>query len=272
MRPPIAALLLLICPLPLAAQLAVSAEAAVQVVFSGEPAALVVLVGNGGRETLKGGVSTRIFQLSSATRIPLGEKQPWKELEVLAGQTVRENLELTFPVLAEPALYRVEFASAAGDPLGAVPVRACPRNALQILARWSGTRPVAVRDAGGKLDDLLKKNGVTTSDLTGEAATAEFRGPLAILRSADGTAAEKERLRGIADALARRGVAVLWLQPAPGGIERETRTVGKGGPVCELALRDFDRLENSASAQMRLLESARFLLFPSHEPPAKSDP
>ena len=272
MRSVVAALLLIASHLPLAAQLTVSPEPEMPVVFSGEPAAIAVLLGNGGREAVKGVVSTRIFQLSSATKIPLGERQPWKELEVLAGQTVREKLELTFPALAEPAFYRIEFATAAGDPLGAVPVRACPRNALQTLARWSGTQPVGLRDTGGTLDDLLKKNGVPTSDLSGEAAAAEFRGPFAILRSADGTAAEKERLRGISDALARRGVAVLWLQPAPGGIERETRTVGKSGPVCELALRDFDRLENSAAAQMRLLESARFLLFPTHEPPAKSDP
>ena len=271
MRTLIAVLFFVVCPMSLVAQLTVRAEAEMPVVFSGEPAAIAVLLGNGGREAVKGVVSTRIFQLSSATKTPLGEKQPWKELEVLAGQTVRETLELTFPVLAEPALYRIEMASAAGDPLGAVPVRACPRNALQTLARWSGGRPLGVLDAGGKLDDLLKKNGVGTADLTGESA-ADFRGPLAILRSADGTAAERERLRGHADTLVKRGAAVLWLQPAPGGVERETRTVGKGGTVCELALREFDRLDGSASAQMRLLESAHFLLFPSHEPPAKSDP
>ena len=271
MRSLLATLLLTALPLPLAAQLAVSAEAGTQVVFSDEPAPIAVLIGNGGPAAVKGDVFTRLFQLSSATKIPLGEKQPWKELEVLAGQTVREKLELTFPALAEPALYRVEFATAAGDPLGAVPVRACPRNMLQTLARWSGERPLGVLDAGGKLGDLLKRNGVTTAEITFESA-ADFRGPLAILRSADGTAAEKERLRAITATLAQRGVAVLWLHPAPAGTERETRTVGKAASVCELALRDFDRLENSATAQMRLLESARFLLFPTHEPPAKSDP
>ena len=271
MRSLLAALLLTALPLPLAAQLTVSAEAGTQVVFAGEPAAITVLIGNGGPAAVKGPVFTRLFQLSSATKIPLGEKQPWKELEVLAGQTVSEKLELTFPALAEPALYRVEFATAAGDPLGALPVRACPRNVLQTLARWSGERPVGVLDAGGKLGDLLKKNGLTTADLTGENA-ADFHGPLAILRSADGTAADKERLRTIAATLAQHGVPVLWLQPAPAGTERETRTVGKGASVCELALRDFDRLENSAAAQMRLLESARFLLFPTHENPAQPDP
>lgn len=271
MRSLLAALFPLAFPLSLAAQLAVSPEPETPSVFSGEPAGIAVLVGNGGRETVKVGLVTRVFQLSSATKIPLSEKQPWKELEVLAGQTVREKIELTFPALAEPAFYRVEFANAAGEPFGAMPVRACPRNVLQTLARWSGERPVGVLEAGGKLGDLLKKNGVTTTEITGESA-ADFRGPLAILRSADGSAAEKQRLRTIAATLAQRSVAVLWLQPAPAGIERETRTIGKTAPVCELALRDFDRLENSAAAQMRLLESARFLLFPTHENPAQPEP
>lgn len=271
MRTLIAVLFFVVCPMSLVAQLTVRAEVEMSVVFSGEPATIALLVGNAGREAVKGVVSTRIFQLSSATKIPLGEKQPWKELEVLAGQTVREKLELTFPALTEPAFYRIEITGAGGDPLGAVPAQACPRNMLQTLARWSGTRPLGVRDAGGKLEDLLKKNGVVTADLTGESA-ADFRGPLAILRNADAAAAEKERLRGIAATLAQRGVAVLWLQPAPAGIERETRTIGKDGPVCELALRDIDRLENSAAVQMRILESARFLIFKSHEPPAKPDP
>lgn len=253
------------------AQLAVSTEVAVQTVFSGEPAAVTVFVENGGREPVKDAVSTRIFQLAAATKMPLGERQPWKEIAVLAGQTVREKIELTFPALAELALYRVEFTEAKGGPLGGVTVRACPRTLLQTLTRLSGGQPVGVGDAGGQLSAVLKRCDVPLVEIAGEAA-ADFHGSLALLRSADVTPAESTRLRALAAALAKRGVAVLWLQPAPGGTERETRTVGRGGAVCELALRDFDRLENSAAAQLRVVESAHYLLTPAHEPSGQPEP
>ena len=259
------------CARPAVAQLSVSAEAPVQTVFSGEPVAVTVFVENPDLKSHQAAVSKRIFQLASATKMPFGEDQPWKEIAVLAGQTVREKIVLTFPALAEPALYRVEFAETDGRRLGGVTVRACPRTLLQTLARLSGGQPVGVGDAGGQLAAVLKKSDVPVAEIAGEAA-ADFHGSLALLRSADSTPAESTRLRALAAVLAKRGVAVLWLQPAPGGTERETRTVGRGGAVCELALRDFDRLENSAAAQLRLVESARFLLTPAHEPAGQPEP
>ncbi len=271
MRLPVAAFLFLASARLAVAQLTVSTDAAVQTVFSGEPAAVTVFVSNAGREPVKDAVSTRIFQLVSAAKMPLGEKQPWKEIEVLAGQTVREKIELTFPPLAEPALYRVECAGAKGGPLGGVTVRACPRMLLQTLTRLSGGQPVGVGDAGGQLAAVLKKSDVPLADLAGEAA-ADFHGSLALLRSADATPAESARLRALAATLAKRGVAVLWLQPAPAGAERETRSTGRGGTVCELALRAFDRLENSAEAQLRIVESVRYLLTPAHEPSGQPEP
>ena len=138
MRSPVAAFFFMACFHSAVAQLSVDKEAALQTVFSGEPVAVTVFVENGGRETVKEAVSTRTFQLAAATKMPLGEAQLWKEIEVLAGQTVREKMVLTFPALAEPVLYRVEFAEAKGRPLGGVTVRACPRTLLQTLARLSG--------------------------------------------------------------------------------------------------------------------------------------
>ena len=140
------------------AQLAVSKDAAVQTVFSGAPAAVTVFVENPDLQPHRAAVSMRIFQLAATTKMPLGEAQPWKEIEVVAGQTVREKILLTFPALAEPASYRVEFAEANGRPLGGVAVRACPRTLLQPLARLSGGQPVGVGDAGGPLAAVLKKS------------------------------------------------------------------------------------------------------------------
>ncbi len=271
MRLPVAAFLFLVGARLAVAQLAVSTEAAVQTVFSGEPVAVTLFVDNGDLKSHQAAVSTRIFQLAATTKMPLGNEQPWKEIEVLAGQTVREKITLTFPALTEPVLYRVELTEAKGRQLGGVTVRACPRTLLQTLARLSGGQPVGVGDAGGQLGAVLKKSDVPVAELAGEAA-ADFHGSLALLRSADATPAESARVRALGAALAKRGVAVLWLQPAPGGTERETRTVGRGGTVCELALRAFDRLENSAAAQLRVVESARYLLTPAHEPAGQPEP
>ena len=168
------------------AQLAVSKEAVVQTVFSGTPVAVTVFVENPDLQPHQAAVSMRTFQLAATTKMPLGEAQPWKEIEVLAGQTVREKTLLTFPALAEPASYRVEFAEANGRPLG--------------------------------------------------------------------------------------GVAVLWLQPAPGGTERETRTAGHSGAVCELALRVSTGWKTPPPRNCASWKAPAFCSPPPMNPPTSPSP
>ena len=77
-------------------------------VFAGRPTTIKALFRNPTDAPVELEVSTRLFQASSATLVPLGDTQPWKKLHVLPKQTVLETFAVTFPEIRSATRFRIQ--------------------------------------------------------------------------------------------------------------------------------------------------------------------
>ena len=87
---------------------------------------------NAGGQDFKNQISTRISQASSATAVSLGER-PWKELQVLPGQTVLESAQLDFPAVKAETKFLVQWVQNSNSVIGKTEVLVYPTNLLHEL-------------------------------------------------------------------------------------------------------------------------------------------
>jgi len=116
---------------------------------------------------------------------------------------------------------------------------------------------------------LLRQNGVTFTDL-GQTALENFSGRLAILGPFRSKAQLPEDVAKRTKAMAKNGVAIVWLQPPPGPREKlqpSYYSVAAGTNTIVVAqsslVVDLPELPQS---QLHLLRLCRLALHP--EPPA----
>ncbi len=125
-----------------------------QVVFAGGPAKAALILRNPDGDRREQELSIRIFQLSSATAMPIGERQPWKKVQMLGGQTVIGSVPVTLPEIRAATFFRIEVSSPDGV-VARLPILACPRDLLQRLAAFGGETPVGIYDPEARLKPLL---------------------------------------------------------------------------------------------------------------------
>ena len=210
-------------------------------IFAGQPAAIRVVLRNTGDTAVETNLSTRLYQVASTVRMPVGDAQPWKTVQVLPHQTVLESFPLTVPAVNGPTRFQVAWAG-----LGHTEIAAYPAEWLKQLAALAGPHPVAVFDPGAKLRPVLKKMDVEFTDF--EIAPGEAR--LALVWS------ERPLPESIVTR-AKKGMAVVWVRPQklPAcGLRLAAGTV-LIVPAAELA-----GLADSPAAQVQLLRYAEWAL------------
>ena len=245
-------------------------------VFGGDARTITLTWHNASQTTFGQELSARLSQASSATTVPLGTA-PWRYLEILPGQTVIESATLNFPAVHAETRFVIQWLAGANRVVGTSELRVYPTNLLKELKALAGEEPLGVLDPQNQLKPLLKAAAVEFSDLE-DARVEDYRGKLAIAGPFQNKTQMRNGLLTQLQALAKRGVGVVWLLPPQEQKDRRgerlrpsfyTVPEGKGAVVVAQASLTAS-LSESPPAQLILTQLARLALHP--EAPRLSDP
>ena len=196
------------------AQLQLLPDKEPQRVFAGDARKITVTWHNAGDKSAVADVRMQLYQTSSATAVPLSEKA-WKKIEFLPGQTVFESASMDFPAVNAETHFLIQWLEGTNQVVGKTEVLVYPTNLLSELKPLLGEENLGILDPNDELKPLLKQNHVEFSDL-GEAAMEDFQGKLAIVGPFSTKAQMREGLAQTIQKIARKGAAVVWIQPPPG--------------------------------------------------------
>jgi hypothetical protein len=239
-------------------------------VFAVKQQALPIRLHNAGASPVEAAIRSRVYQASSATAAPLGEAS-WKTLAVLPGQTVLESVNFTFPPVRAETRFLVQWLDGTNKIIGVTEVLVYPPDLLKELKPLAGDVPLGVLDPQNQLKPLLKAAAVEFQDLA-DTGLENYHGKLAIIGPFQSRRQMRESLLNSLKALARKGAAVVWLQPPPEKRQElkptfYTALEGKGAVVVVQAGLVAD-LAEKPPAQLNLIQLARLALHP--EPPQLS--
>jgi hypothetical protein len=197
------------------AQLQLVPDTASQCVFAGEARKINLVWRNVGDKAMDAEMRTRLYQTSSATTVLLNEL-PWKRLQVLAGQTVVESAVLNFPVVKAETRFLVQWLEGTNKVAGTTEVFVYPTNLLEQLKPLAGESEtgLGVLDPTNQLKPLLNALAVKFVNLE-ETELDGFSGKLAIAGPCNPDDSEWTGLSARIGRLAKKGVAVVWIQSQP---------------------------------------------------------
>jgi hypothetical protein len=236
-----------------------------QSVFAGGERNIAVVWRNAGEQSVTVPVSFRLYQASSATSIPLGEAQSWKVLQVLPGQTVLESVPVAFPDVKAETTFLIRWLENTNQLLGTTEVWVYPTNLLAELKPLAHDEAVGVFDPQNEIKPLLKNLQLEFVDLEIGGLDA-FSGKLAIIGPFQAKAQMREGLAGQIRAVARKNIAIVWMQPPAGQRDAITPSFyavpeGKGAVVVVRA--DYVAgLSENPQSQLNLLHCCRLALKP----------
>ena len=257
----------LLCAWPVLAeaQLQLLADKEIQAVFAGDARDVSVMFHNPAQTNCELDFRVRISQASSSTAVPISENA-WKRLLVPANETVLESARLDFPDVRAETKFIVQWTVNSNQVIGPTEVLVYPTNLLRELKSLLGEETFGVLDPNNELKSLLKSDGVEFLDL-GEMALEDCTGKLAII----GPFHSKDQIReGLAQAVqrtARKGMAVVWLQPPSGAkadIKPSFYTVPEGrGAVVIVQPELVANLSDNPKSQLNLVYFCKLALNPA---------
>jgi hypothetical protein len=192
------------------AQLQLATNAAPQSVFFGAARNISITLQNPGGQDFNDEIRARIFQASSAMAVLLSEN-PWKQVQVPAAETVLESATLDFPAVKAKTKFLVQWLVDT-NVLGVTPVLVYPTNLLRALQSFLSETNFGVFDPGNRLKPLLKTQGIKFADLA-QTGLDDFSGQLAVIGPFPSRAQVPDGLAEQILALAKKNVAVVWIQP-----------------------------------------------------------
>jgi hypothetical protein len=235
-----------------------------QVVFAGNERTVNLRWHNTGAKTAEVDVRTRIYQTSSATAVPVSDTA-WKTLRVLPQQTVLESASLDFPEVKAETEFLVQWLDNSNHVLGRTEVLVYSTNLLAELKPLLEGETLGVLDPNNELKPLLRQNEVRFVDL-GQATLEDFSGRLAILGPFKSKAQLPEDAVKRTQAMAKNGVAVVWLQPPtdPRDPLRPSYYSVTSGTNAIVVVQSgvVAGLAESPQAQQRLVQLCRLALHP----------
>jgi hypothetical protein len=192
-------------------QLELLADPLPQQVFAGEGLQITIQLRNGGEVALTADLRAVLSQTSSATVVRISDT-PWKRLQVLPHQTIVDTAALDFPAVKAETRFLVQWVEGASNVVGRTVVLVYPTNLLAQFKTLAGDEPVGLFDPGDALKPLLRTLAIEFHDLE-EEGTDRYHGNIAIFGPFESRSQMRASLKDDIRALARRGVAVLWLLP-----------------------------------------------------------
>jgi hypothetical protein len=208
----------------------------------------------------------RLLQTGTATAVHVADL-PWKRIQVLPGQTVVESAAVTFPAVRAETRFLIQWVEGASNVLGRTEVLVYPTNLLQELktVAGEGENALGLFDPENQLKPLLKGLAIEFSDLE-KGGLETFRGKLAIIGPFAAKARMREGLPEQIEKLARKGVAIVWLQPPAdrhAKLQPSFYTVSVGtGAVVVAQAELVTNLSANPQSQLNLIHCARLALHP----------
>ncbi len=153
--------------------------------------------------------STRLWQMSSATLVPLGEAVPWWEGRIEAGKSADAIAKIALPDFRAATRLRLQVLAVDGTPAGKVDVTTIPRDWLRGEIA-SLPAPPALYDPGSRIAPAFAKLGLEMVPVREAADFTNVRASLVIIVS------PKEQIESLtvaAQHLAARGIGVVFIQP-----------------------------------------------------------
>ena len=253
------------------AQLKVLPDKEPQQVFAGKAREIAVVWRNEGDKAVDTEVRTRLYQTTTATAVQLWVA-PWKRIRVLPGQTIIESATLSFPSVKGETRFLIQWLEGTNTVLGKTDVLVYPTNLLAELKPLAGeNEPLGVFDPQNHLKPLLRNLKIEFADLE-DAGLERFQGKLAIIGPFQSKAQMREGLANDIDKLAKKGVAMVWIQPPPEiqtplkrlePVKPSFYIVQEGrGAVVVVQAGLVSNLSGSPQAQLNLIQFARLALHP----------
>ena len=258
------AMALAICALASAAGANIEVRGDPQYLISGPGRTVNVLVRNTGDEAAESNIHIRLYQATSSTAVLLSEA-PWKTIRTLPRQSILESASVDFPTVRGETRFVIEWLDGTNQIVGKSDLLIYPTNLLKELETLAGEAHLGVFDPDHRLTPLLKQLAIETSDME-EDGVADFTGSLAIIGPFSSKAQMGAEMAARVQSLARKGKAVVWIQP-PAGLRDKlqpsfyTVRVGAGAVVVAQA-ETVAGLADDPRAQLRLLRLARLALHP----------
>jgi hypothetical protein len=223
-------------------------------------------------------LSTRLYQVSAATIMPVGEAQPLKSLTVLPKQTVIETITRDFPSVRGVTRFELRWSDEMQKVIGGTEVIVYPDNLLNKLTKLAGEKPVGLLDPNKQIGPALARQKVEFQTLENSAGVEEFTGHLLIVgpfSSASQVTQEFPELRKRVAAKAKGSAAFVWFQPPSKTLEPTPPAylsrVGMGAVIIapDSAVANF---AESPAAQLNLLRYAEFALQREALPLPQTEP
>ena len=251
-------------PLAALAQLQLLPDRQPQSVFAGVGRIIAVNWQNAGDQPIETEIHARMIQTSSATAIQLGEA-PWKKLAVLPRQPVLESAQLDFPAVKAETTFLIQWLENTTRVIGKTEVLVYPTNLLAELKPLVGDEAFGVFDPLNQLKPLLKNLKLEFADLE-NLDLENFSGRLAIVGPFRSQAQMRDGLAKQIQALAKKGAAIVWLQPPPekrGGLQPSFYAVPERQAAVVIVQPEMVAdLPNNPQAQLNLIYFCKLALNP----------
>jgi hypothetical protein len=183
-----------------------------QTIFAGMPQKIKATFRNTGEKPVEIDLRTRLFQVSSATMMPLGNPQSWKKLQVLPGQTVIETASFEVPVIKTQTRFQIHWLDEKGSKMGRTDLMAYPEDMLKQLKTLAGEKPLGIMDPSNQLKPILEKLKIEFAELNQEKFDS-FDGKLmiAVFTSKDQLPSAEDMKKLLARV--KQGVSTVWVAP-----------------------------------------------------------
>jgi hypothetical protein len=250
------------------ARFEIVADTRPQSVFGGKARTVTVVWQNSGDRAVEFDVRARLFQIASGTAVQISDVA-WKKLQALPGQTITEMATLDFPDVKGESRFLIQWMQSTNQIFGQTDVLVYPTNLLAELRSLTRDEDaLGVFDPQDELKPLLRNVQVQFLDLGNQALDA-FRGKLAIIGPFEGKTQMHEDLASQIRKIARKGVAVVWLQPQAekrSKLQPSFYSVPEGEGTVVVVQPDLvaDLAENPQS-QLNLIQFCKFAMHP--QPP-----
>jgi len=251
-------------PRMLFAQLEIIPAKETPLVFGGKRQTIEIVLKNPTDKSITSELRARLYQASSATLMPVGESKPGKQLQILPGQTIIENIVVDFPVVRAVTEFRIRFL-ADEKLIGDFKIQVAPDDLLKQLSALIEKTPVAILDPDNQLKPLLKKNEVESLDLEKDAGFDGFHGKLAIIGPFRSKDSVPENLRNRVAAKRENPFAIVWIQPpdAKSNPLLPVYLARENGNVIVIVQNDvIAKLAESPKSQLNLLRAVQLALHP----------
>ena len=228
----------------------VSFPGPVSAAFCAAEIVVPVRIENRGGAAVETKFFTRLWQMSSATLVPLGEAAAWWNGRVEAGAVVSESVKIAVPEFRAATRLRLQILDADRSPVARFEWVAIPRKWLHDELAALPALP-ALYDPQKLIAPAFAKLGIEFATVPDAEGLAALTGPVVIVVSRDGLLAES------AQRLAARGRGVVFV----GEAGEKLRATLAGGTFAK----DTDFSE-SASAQFQLMQWLREALRRKQQP------